>query len=245
MQHDFQADIEKLEAGVLPENWEWIHCSKLAKMAKHTAQPVSYFKEFMPKNRLEFFKAKVRGNRCEKWVKQAQISAEQGFSAPEILATGTLKNNNPYLVTKSGPSTCVPDFLYKNRNKDEVSRQKYIVAFAEYIGKMHKAGIVHGDLRAGNILMTVENGQPEFMMIDIERNSYHKQVPMRLVQKNLVQLIKRICFDTFTAKDRTQFMKHYCKAYDRFTQKEAKQLGYDVIALVKKQNLWGGNENVA
>lgn len=239
MQHDFQADIEKLEEGVLPENWEWVGSSKLAKVAKFNGQPVSYYKEFMPKSRLDVLKSKILGSRCEHWIKQAEISSQNGFAVPEVLSTGSLKNKNPYLVTAAGPSKAVPDYLYKHNAPSETVRREWLKSFAQYVGKMHKAGIVHGDLRAGNILMSVENGKPEFVMIDIERNSYHKEVPLRLVKKNLVQLIKRLPFHFVSATDRMRFLKYYNIAYGRFSKEELKRLGYDVIKLVKKQNLWG------
>ena len=138
-----------------------------------------------------------------------------------------------------------PDFLLRgDKVIDEKQRQKWIISFAHYIGKMHKAGIVHGDLRPGNILMEpTEEGR--FVMIDIERNSYHKTIPMGLVKKNLVQLAKKLKFKEFTAKDRINFFKAYNKAYGRFNSLEQKKLAYDVIDLVKKQDYWGGIGNVS
>lgn len=220
MQHNFQTDITEFEEGRLPENWEWLQCSKLAKVAKYNGEPNAYFKEFIPKNRLDTLKFKIRGNRCERWVKQAKIAVDAKLLVPEVLSTGILNNKNPYLITAAGPSTCVPDFLYKSPNTDEVKRKQWIKDFAQYIGKMHKAGIIHGDLRAGNILMSISSGRSEFMMIDIERNSYHKVIPMRLVKKNLVQLIKRLSFDTFTARDRILFLNIYNQSYGCFHKTE-------------------------
>lgn len=240
MKHDFQADIEKLGEGILPENWEWVGSSKLAKVARYSGETVSYYKEFIPKNRLEVIKSKARGSKCELWVKHAEIGKKAGFAVPEVLSTGILKNKNHYLVTASGPSKSVPDYLTRKANSNEKDRQQWIKAFGRFVGEMHKAGIVHGDLRAGNILMSVDGGEPKFVMIDIERNSYHSVVPVRLVKKNLVQLIKRITFRDFSAKDRLTFFKAYNDSYNRFCHKEKKRLALDVINLVKKQGLWGG-----
>ena len=108
---------------------------------------------------------------------------------------------------------------------------------------MHKVGIVHGDLRPGNILMEPSE-TPRFVMIDIERNSFHQVIPLHLVQKNLVQLIKCIPFKEFTARDRLTFYHEYHAAYGRFDKSEQKKLAFDVIRLVKKQNYWGGRQNV-
>ncbi|WP_422451644.1 lipopolysaccharide kinase InaA family protein [Endozoicomonas sp. ALC066] len=176
-------------------------------------------------------------------MKQARIAEDAGFEIPEILAFGVLKNKNHYLITAAGPSGSVSEYLTKKPENDEPMRQEWIKAFGRYIGQMHKAGIVHGDLRAGNILM--EPGMPSrFVMIDIERNSYHSLVPLSLVKKNLVQLIKRISFKHFTAKDRALFFRHYNLAYKRFDKNAQKALAFEVIRLVKKQNLWGGSKNV-
>ena len=240
MQHDFQADIAKLEEGVLPENWEWVGSSKLARVAKFNGQPRSYYKEFIPKNRFELFKSRIRGSKCELWIKHAEIGKNAGLLVPEVLDSGILENRNHYLITASGPSQSVPDYLTKNPSIHENDRQKWIKAFGHYIGEMHKVGIVHGDLRAGNILMSIDSGTPKFMMIDIERNSVHKEVPYKSIVKNFVQLIKRITFNEFTARDRVTFFKAYNTTYRRFSNKEQKSLALDVIRLVKKQNLWGG-----
>ncbi|WOG28446.1 lipopolysaccharide kinase InaA family protein [Endozoicomonas sp. 8E] len=244
MQPNFEDDVSQLENNILPENWEWISCSKQAKMARYNGSPVCYFKEFIPKSFLEKLKMKFRGTRCEVWVKQAHIAMNAGFEVPEIVATGVLKNHHHYLITASGPSGAVPEYILKKPKCDEQKRQEFIKAFGSYIGKMHRAGIVHGDLRAGNILME-PSLPPLFVMIDIERNSQHNVIPISLVKKNLIQLIKRISFDQFSAKDRLLFYKHYNSSYQRFDDKQQKKLAYDVIGLVKKQNLWGGSQNVS
>lgn len=212
-------------------------------MARYNGSPTCYFKEFIPKSRLEVIKSKFRGTRCEVWARQAKIGMEAGFEVPAILATGILKNKHHYLITAAGPSGAVSNFLVRKPENDEENRQEWIKAFGQYIGQMHKAGIVHGDLRAGNILMEPSQ-PPRFVMIDIERNSHHSIVPISLVKKNLVQLIKRISFKDFTAKDRLLFFKHYNCVYQRFDKKEQKELAFEIINLVKKQNLWGGSKNV-
>ena len=188
---DFKNALAKLEVNQLPENWEWVYSSKMAKVAKYKGKEVAFFKEFFPRNRLENIKTIFRGSRSERWIKQANIARREGFEVPQVLASGHFANKNSFLITAAGPKASVSDFLLRReQNLDEEQHQKWITSFAHYIGKMHKAGIVHGDLRPGNILMEpTEEGR--FVMIDIERNSYHKTIPMGLVKKNLVQLAKK------------------------------------------------------
>ena len=245
MIEDLKTALLKLEINQLPEGWEWIHSSTMAKVAKYNGSQELYFKEFLPRNRMENIKAMIRGSRSERWIRQANIARKKGFDVPEVVASGTFTNKNGYLVTASGPRKEVPDFLLRNDPTiDEAQRQKWIASFARYIGKMHRAGIVHGDLRPGNILMDpTEEGH--FVMIDIERNSYHKKIPMKMVKKNLVQLAKKLSFREFTAKDRITFFNIYNDAYGRFNKQEQKVLAYDVINLVKKQDYWGGGGNVS
>ena len=107
MQYNFQAAVADLEHYKLPENWEWVGSSKLARVAKFNGAPACFYKEFIPKSLWEKLKDKIRGSRCERWIKQAGIAQEAGFDVPAILATGTLGNSNHYLVTAAGPSSAV------------------------------------------------------------------------------------------------------------------------------------------
>ena len=244
MQQNFAKDVSKLEKGILPENWEWTGCNTQARMAHFNGHPESYFKEFIPKSTLEVFKSKFRGTRCQIWAQQAEVARDLGFDVPEVLDTGVLNNKNHYLITSAGPTDSTQDYLKKTGQHDEANRQRWIKNFGAFVGRMHKAGIVHGDMRPGNILMEPTT-EGRFVMIDIERNSLHKLVPMGLVKKNLVQLAKKLTFKEFTAKDRVNFFRSYNEAYGRFDKKQQKRLAYDVIALVKKQNYWGGQRNVS
>ena len=244
MDNTYLKELDLLENSQLPPNWEWVACSPYAKVAYEKGSRKSFFKEFIPRNRMENIKAFIRGSRCERWIKQAEIAQNRGFEVPTILASGKLKNGHDYLITAPGPEGEVPDFLLRHENIEEADRIHWIKSFACYTGLMHKAGIVHGDMRPGNILME-PTPEGRFVMIDIERNSLHKKVPMALIKKNLVQLAKKLTFKEFTAKDRIVFFRAYNQAYGRFSKKQQKELAYEVIRLVKKQGYWGGNKNVS
>ena len=83
---------------------------------------------------------------------------------------------------------------YVRRLKTQIDRraQRAVWSVAEelgrMVGRMHKCGIVHGDLRWGNILVEVEPESVQFVLLDNERTRRYQRVPRRKILKNLVQL---------------------------------------------------------
>ena len=72
---------------------------------------------------------------------------------------------------------------------------------------MHKLGIFHGDLRAGNILLQHNDQRRCFFLIDNERTRQFTAIPLRLIIKNLVQL--NMVQTGITNTDRMRFLKAY------------------------------------
>ena len=105
---DFKNALAKLEVNQLPENWEWIRSSTMAKVAKYNGNEGAFFKEFLPRNRLENIKSIFHGSRSERWIKQANIAKKEGFEVPEVLASGKFSNKNGFLITATGPKKDVP-----------------------------------------------------------------------------------------------------------------------------------------
>ena len=59
---------------------------------------------------------------------------------------------------------------------------------AEFLVRMHGAGVEHKDLNAGNILYRKENGRYRFQVIDTNRMSFHKYMSMRRRLRNMRRL---------------------------------------------------------
>jgi predicted unusual protein kinase regulating ubiquinone biosynthesis (AarF/ABC1/UbiB family) len=87
---------------------------------------------------------------------------------------------------------------------------------------MHAAGIFHGDLRLGNVLVQKNEGQWRFFFIDNERTKKFYRLPSRLRLKNLVQ-INMFRYDIGNT-DRLRFFKAYLK---------------ENPSTVRKRNKWG------
>ena len=86
------------------------------------------------------------------------------------------------------------------------SRQEWLEALAGFVANMHRRGVVHRDLSAGNILVTDDNAELEFYLIDIGRA--HVSAPGKRKWREHMSDLKRICFK-MTPQDREVFMRAY------------------------------------
>jgi len=76
------------------------------------------------------------------------------------------------------------------------------------VGRMHARGIVHGDLRWGNILVVEGPERPRFVFLDNERTRQYLRTPKRKVLKNLVQL-NFVSDELLTRTERARFWRAY------------------------------------
>ena len=77
----------------------------------------------------------------------------------------------------------------------------------ETIGKMHAAGIFHGDLRSGNVFVKKVDDEWEFFLLDNERTKKYNRIRNRLRLKNLVQI--NMFKEGLSRTDRMRFFKAY------------------------------------
>jgi len=109
-------------------------------------------------------------------------------------------------------------------SKEKVIEKRIIIEkLGEEIGRLHKLGIYHGDLRLNNILIQQKDRDIEFHIIDNESIRFYKKIPKRLIEKNLVQV--NMVFPLYiTHDDRIRFYEVYTSAYHRFTGNEKNRL---------------------
>jgi hypothetical protein len=99
-------------------------------------------------------------------------------------------------------------YAFADKEMGRKERRDFVCSLGETIGRMHRAGISHGDLRPGNVFAGESNAGWEFYFLDNERTVGYRQLPMKLRIKNLVQ-INMISGDWLSNTDRMRFFKAY------------------------------------
>ena len=170
----FDQDKKLLSQQQLPIGWRWIASSKTTKVAYNESHSI-YFKEFLPRSRLERIKSIIKGSRCSRAISIATIMHESGLNTPKVLSSGNLDNGHEYLVTEGIFGVGITSYLasYLRRTNDSAVinwKRKVITALGEEIGKLHAKKIIHGDLRPNNVLIKLGESRPTFYFIDNDRS---------------------------------------------------------------------------
>ncbi len=234
----FKSDIERLIEGTLPADWEWVASSKKTQVARR-CNPLVYYKKFLSRSRFEALKNVVKGSRGKRARIKGDILISHGFNAPVPLCWGD-DNNHNFILFEGIEAEPIGGYIYSNwgqKLNGDVRKLKYLVisALAAEVGRMHNAGIVHGDLRLNNILLNMaKDGAPSFYFLDNERNEQYSVVPEKLIAKNLLQL-NLISPKLITFSDRFRFFHYYNRVYTRFDVQAQKYLVKRIWQLTLKR----------
>jgi hypothetical protein len=115
-----------------------------------------------------------------------------GFPVPEIIAV--LERPRLGVPTRScAVARRVPgmplDELWRVRHG--AARRALAVAFADYLRRLHQAGLYPQDLRGANVLVSSET-PAAFVLVDLDRVRRYRRVSWRRRRKNLVQVHRSV-----------------------------------------------------
>lgn len=223
-------DVDELVAsGELVE----VHASRGARVfrASGTSPIAFYWKEFRARGRWDPLKAWLRGSRAARAARGAERLTAIGLDAPRTLALA--EERGPFGVTRAVLVTAaVVDRVGLERwavaaDLDARTRRRIVAAAAAAIGALHRAGLVHGDLRPSNVL--VDRAGEHVTFLDNERT---RRSPLRRERiRNLVQL----GVDQFSRPfrtDRLRFLHAYARAVG-LSRGEARTLAREVNAAIR------------
>jgi tRNA A-37 threonylcarbamoyl transferase component Bud32 len=227
LRDEYEPAIHSLLNGDLPQEWEWVKSSSNTIVARRLKPSVSYYKEFLNRSPFEWLKSVVRGSRCHRARLQGEILGQKGFRSPAILCWG-MKGRRHFMVTEGISAPGLFDFITKNwelplAGKQLHSKKRVVEKLGQEIGRLHKEGICHGDLRLNNILVRQTEKEVYFYLIDNERNRCFTKIPKRLIERNLVQ-VNMILPRHVTLQDRLRFFEAYSRTYPRFSFEEKRRL---------------------
>jgi hypothetical protein len=210
----------------LPSGWELVASSISARVAWQPERGI-YYKEFLPRGPFERLKAKLRGSRASRARDNSENLSAAGFNAPENLAWGSLSGGREYLFTRAVAGEGVTAWLrhrLTGRGPGELLRRRKLLRdFGFFIGKLHSAGFIHGDLRAGNVLASGIGEQFQFSLIDNERNTRALPPDEKGLSRNLMQLNMLLPTD-LTRSDRWRFFLAWREQMDTLSDQQARAL---------------------
>lgn len=194
-----------------------------------------YLKKFPPRSPIDWIKHLFRPSRAQRAFRAGLLLQQYGLATPPIAA---------FLCRKNGP-WIIQNILITQEIKQarplhlalEVpcslqEKRRLIAELGKTIGRMHSAGIAHGDLRGGNVLASQEAGKRIFYFIDNERTARYPLLPYWLRIKNLVQL--NMLQSHITSADRMRFLKAYAGVLG-LTRRKMRQIAGAVIQKTQRR----------
>lgn len=173
-----------------------------------------YLKHFHVRSPLGRLLRRLRGHDAQREADLSRYLSRHGVATPEVLASG--RKGKVSWVATAAVAAAEPADQWQRRQK-ALGRQgqrairQATVALAEMVAKMHAAGVVHGDLHCGNILVRTADGPPRPVLMDLHRVRRRLRLSRRARAANIAQL----CYDRSPFTTRTQrlrFLRHYLKA---------------------------------
>jgi len=177
-----------LGGDALPAGWERVPASAFARVARNPGLRL-YYKEFLPRGPLERAKALLRGSRAQRARQHGEALLAAGFGAPSNVAWGALPGGREYLFTREAVGRDVGALLRRRRGGAGLhTRRRLLRELGSFVGRLHAAGFVHGDLRPGNVLAVKDRDRFRFTLLDNERTIRRRPPPGRGLLRNLMQL---------------------------------------------------------
>ncbi|PLW70826.1 lipopolysaccharide kinase InaA family protein [Pseudohalioglobus lutimaris] len=200
-----------------------------ARVAAQLAEGI-YYKEFLPRSPLETLKACFRGSRAQRARRHNDALQEAGFSAPNNIAWGKLPGGREYLfstaVAGKGVTSWLREELAMRQEQSPSLRWALLGALGTFVGRLHAAGFIHGDLRTSNVLAVLDGETFHFALIDNERNVQSQPAAGRSLMRNLMQLNMLPAAD-LSNTDRMRFFRQWRKQMPHYTEAESKLLAIE------------------
>jgi len=216
-----------LSSDRLPGDWELVDSSSHTRVARNRTLEL-FYKEFRPRSPAESLKALLRGSRAQRARLNSEALSGVGINAPANIAWGRLGGGREYLFTAEVPGRGIDQWLRETLSgcsSELLARRRQLLEeLGVFIGGMHATGFVHGDLRPGNVLASLEDGRFHFSLIDNERTVRFSTPPGRGLLRNLMQL-NMLTPKELSLAARARFFRAWRRQMHDLSRLECKILG--------------------
>lgn len=176
--------------------------------------PGVYLKEVYYRGIRRWLKTLFGGTACKEGRK-ALLLAQKGVASPQIIAFGREMRSGlilrDVLINREVPdSRRLYDVMFDEyRSCTFLEKLDLIRNFAEFIHRIHQAGIMHHDLHIGNILIRKDDTGTHFFLLDSDRiRFFNGSLTPEKKAENLSLLL--INFQKLTTRtERFRFLKYY------------------------------------
>jgi tRNA A-37 threonylcarbamoyl transferase component Bud32 len=153
-----------------------------------------------------------RGPKAKLEFDRLRALTARGVATIEPLAWSRFCGRWPhgsFLVTRALEGTVPLDhFLVHHPPATPAARRQLTVALAEYVARLHAAGVTHPDLHPGNLLIRTGGGPIEFFLIDVHDVHVGAALGGRARSRNLALFNRWFQLRT-TRADRLRFWRAY------------------------------------
>jgi tRNA A-37 threonylcarbamoyl transferase component Bud32 len=173
-----------------------------------------FYKRYLYRNVFESIKNFFRGDRAIRDLKGDSLLIKNGFNAPKCIMVGK-KGRNVFKVSQAimgGKDLArflaeeFPEGMSPNKIREKRTLCKLL---GKEIGKLHATGIIHGDLRWGNIMIVKSSASAiQIWFLDNERTIEYSSIPQKMRIVNLVQM-NIVSSSIITSTDRMRFYTAY------------------------------------
>ena len=210
--------LKKVAEQVIADNWklpgdggwQWVGSSEGARVARIMfCGEEFYFKAFLPRGLLEPIKALWRGSRAQRFCIQTKVLELHGFLAPNVIV-GEIKGSVPWVIMESAPGVAWGDYVCSFLTDPKARarlfwKRKLIHALGVEVGRLHKLGIVHGDINPFNVLIDASDERLRFHFIDNERS----RRPLFLLERERIRNLVQINFFRSPHMRRTDLLRFW------------------------------------
>lgn len=197
--------LDALLAGA--ESWKVIKDNPRNLIAWNPSEQL-YYKSFRDGSTTERWKRRFRGNRAQRTLEGTRLLENAGCLAPAVLACGMLDDQDFVMMRDlSGPQLLNTLHTFLQDVDRRPWRKQLFEELGRTIGRLHAAGIVHGDLRPNNVIVHPSGDSYQLGLIDNERT--RRPFLFRREQlRNLKQIL--LLGDAYiTATEREAFFDNY------------------------------------